>query len=238
MMRTVPKRAFCVGAAVLAAIQLRLQLFGTPARGGSGSKRGDSSSSSSQQPRELPSGPGGGFCRFDEDCQLNGICSRKDGNKCVCDAAWAGPTCTTLRLLPASPSDFTAQPAYPPPDLLNTTSSWGGSVIRDRKDRGGDGNYHMFVSEFAGSCGLESWATASQVVHAVADTPKGPFQRVDVAIGNFSHNPIINYDTHSRQYVLHHIGCGTANKGSAECHCRGGKTKTDCRPPQQVSCSR
>lgn len=108
------------------------------------------------------------------------------------------------------------------------------------QDRAGDKQFHMFVSEFAGSCGLNSWSQASQIVHAVAATPAGPFERREVLLGNFSHNPVINYDKKTRQYVMHHIGCGTRNPNKImECQCQGGHTLSaaDCGQAQTLSCS-
>ena len=60
-------------------------------------------------------------CSSDEDCQLSGICS---GGVCQCDAIWKGDDCSELNFL--APDDV--QPAYPPPDLVNDTTSWGASV--------------------------------------------------------------------------------------------------------------
>jgi hypothetical protein len=49
-------------------------------------------------------------------------------------------------------------------------SSWGGSIIRDE-----NGRVHMFAALMTENCGLTSWATNSEIVHATADTPLGPF---------------------------------------------------------------
>ena len=72
-----------------------------------------------------------------------------------------------LEVLPASP---------PARQAFNSRSyvSWGGSVIEDD-----DGRYHMFMAGFAGQRGLSDWKTASEVLHAVASTPEGPFQLVN-----------------------------------------------------------
>jgi hypothetical protein len=65
-------------------------------------------------------------CTTEDDCQLNGDCV---GGVCDCSVAWRGFDCSLLFLLPAR--DMT--PAYPPPELQESTSSWGGSVIQDKE---------------------------------------------------------------------------------------------------------
>ena len=88
-------------------------------------------------------------CNTDEDCSLNGICQLSTAT-CLCDAAWGGDVCSTLNLLPV-PADPAAAVAvaYPPPDDFNTTTSWGGSVVKAE-----DGLYHMFAAEMLNSCGM------------------------------------------------------------------------------------
>ena len=71
---------------------------------------------------------GAGGCASDVDCQLNGVC---EANRCKCDPAWsAAADCSALSLAPVE----SVTPAYPPPALFNTTTSWGGSVLRDPAD--------------------------------------------------------------------------------------------------------
>lgn len=60
---------------------------------------------------------------------------------------------------------------------------WCPSIIK-----GHDGRYHMFHSRWPRSIGFLSWLTHSQVVHAVSDTPEGPFEFVDVAIADIAEN--------------------------------------------------
>lgn len=124
-------------------------------------------------------------------------------------------------------------PAYPPPDLINGTSSWGGSVVR-----GDDGKYHMFAAEMSEGCGLKSWSTNSIVVHAVADAPMGPFERKDVAVQAFAHNPVVARAPDGT-WVLWHIGCGAPNRGVLPCEtCSGGQTNKSCpREGEEVACT-
>ena len=48
---------------------------------------------------------------------------------------------------------------------------WGSSVTK-----GEDGKYHMFASRWLKRLGFGKWVTNSEVVHAVADTPAGPYK--------------------------------------------------------------
>lgn len=43
-------------------------------------------------------------------------------------------------------------------------------------------NTCRYVSEFLDGCGVTSWQTNSQIVHAVADTPYGPWTREGVSL--------------------------------------------------------
>ena len=42
-------------------------------------------------------------CASDLDCSLNGLCDASTG-ACACDAAWRGPACQELALLPSAPA--------------------------------------------------------------------------------------------------------------------------------------
>jgi len=101
---------------------------------------------------------------------------------------------------------------------------WGSSVIK-----GEDGKYHMYASRWPKYLKFHpGWMVASEIVHAVSDTPEGPYQFKDVALGargaqywdgRSCHNPkIVKYkDT----YILYYMGSthpfeelseGTANQ--------------------------
>jgi len=85
---------------------------------------------------------------------------------------------------------------------------WGSSVIK-----GEDGKYHMFASRWLKKLGFGKWVTNSEVVHAVADTPIGPYKTVRVALpmrgkeywdGMVTHNPrIVKYQD---KYLLYYFG--------------------------------
>ncbi len=85
---------------------------------------------------------------------------------------------------------------------------WGSSVIK-----GPDGKYHMFADRWAKELGFHAWVTNSEVVHAVSDTPEGPYSFVDVALpvrgkeyfdGLVTHNPRILY--FKGTYYLYYFG--------------------------------
>ena len=105
-------------------------------------------------------------CTSDLDCSLNGICRtglNRTGSgpalpaSCSCDAAWAGPKCETLSLLPTGATgDLRLQRpemqdhAYINPSIigsrtsassLRNVSTWGMSVLWH------GGQYHGFFAE-------------------------------------------------------------------------------------------
>merc|ERR1712224_650893 len=95
----------------------------------------------------------------------------------------------------------------------------------------------MFVSEFANNCGLKSWATNSMVVHAVSNAPEGPFERREIVVGAFAHNPVVARAPDGT-WVMWHIGCGTPNRGTPKCDtCSGGMSNSCVRVAEEVSCS-
>lgn len=86
---------------------------------------------------------------------------------------------------------------------------WCGSPIR-----GQDGLYHLYASCWSKSLSFHPhWITNSQVVHAVASWPQGPYHWSDVALpargpafwdGRMTHNPSIHF-SHGR-YLLFYTG--------------------------------
>ena len=86
---------------------------------------------------------------------------------------------------------------------------WCGSVIR-----GDDGQFHMFASRWPKKLPFHpGWMVASEVVHAVAATPEGPYQFKDVALpargaeywdGRSTHNPRIV--KHKDTYYIFYMG--------------------------------
>lgn len=86
---------------------------------------------------------------------------------------------------------------------------WGSSVIK-----ADDGNYHMFASRWPKYLPFHpGWMIASEIVHAISETPEGPYTFVDVALGargaqfwdgRSCHNPkIVKY---KGEYILYYMG--------------------------------
>ncbi|MGQ1889965.1 glycoside hydrolase family protein [Thermophagus sp. OGC60D27] len=85
---------------------------------------------------------------------------------------------------------------------------WGSSVIK-----GDDGKYHMFASRWLKKLGFGKWVTNSEIVHAVANSPVGPYKALEVALpsrgrefwdGMCTHNPrIVRYND---MYLLFYFG--------------------------------
>eukprot|EP00755_Sulcionema_specki_P020153 Sspe_Gene.71219::Locus_42179_Transcript_1_1_Confidence_1.000_Length_1822::g.71219::m.71219 len=118
-----------------------------------------------------------GFCATRLDCSLNGDCI---GGRCVCNTPWKGDECEVLDVGRANLSR-----GYRSPHLGGKISSWGGSMLRWEKD----GLYHLFAAEMVGTCGIEYWEPNSQVVHAVSNTPEGPYTFHEVVLPPFAHEP-------------------------------------------------
>ena len=86
---------------------------------------------------------------------------------------------------------------------------WCGSVIK-----GNDGLFHMFGSRWPKELPFHpGWMVASEVFHAVAENPEGPYQFKDVAIpargaefwdGRSTHNPRIT--KHKDTYYIFYMG--------------------------------
>eukprot|EP00040_Diaphanoeca_grandis_P023003 m.124543 g.124543 ORF g.124543 m.124543 type:complete len:368 (-) comp29065_c0_seq5:585-1688(-) len=85
--------------------------------------------------------------------------------------------------------------ALPSNQAFNSSqyTSWGGSVVMDD-----NGRYNMFVAVFANHSGLGKWTSTSEIMHAVADTPDGPFtpttngpKNDGIIAGPEAHNPTI-----------------------------------------------
>lgn len=82
----------------------------------------------------------------------------------------------------------------------------------------------MFVAEMANGCGMRTWSLNSQIVHATAASPLGPYQRREVVATPFAHNPTV-VRAPDGTYVMYQIGCGAGHK--PECpanNCSNGAT--------------
>ena len=130
----------------------------------------------------------------------------------------AAPTgllaCCILGLL-ASPSradyDFTKMIQPVPPTAKFEDPGfivWCGSMVRDEA-----GKCHLFYSRWPSRLGHYAWVTHSEVAHAVADQPLGPYLFVDVALpergaeqwdGHCTHNPTVL--KFGAKYYLYYMG--------------------------------
>ena len=178
----------------------------------------------------------GGPCRDATDCSLNGVCAAvNDANvtdaspgaslkppppplpapplpapplpappasawsgRCVCDPQWMGADCGVLALLPADPEGGYQRPG---------SNQWGGNPFRDVRPRGGgDGRYHVFAVEMTHGCQIQDYLTNSQIVHAVSDSPGGPYRRSGVLRAPFAHAPHVWRDPSDGALLLVYEG--------------------------------
>lgn len=86
--------------------------------------------------------------------------------------------------------------------------TWGASPIK-----GDDGKYHLFYSRWKKEYGFLAWVTHSEVAHAVADRPEGPYRFSDLTLpargaeywdGLNTHNPTIH--RFEGKYYLYYTG--------------------------------
>lgn len=146
-------------------------------------------------------------CSTNADCSLNGVCQSAH---CICKFGWTGESCGQLDLLPVDFENTNGGYKHP------KTSTWGGSIIMK------DGMYHMWLAEMlpfgtegdagAGSCGLTSWATNSQITHVTSTHLLGPYVRKEVVVPVWSHNPKVVMSSDGT-LLLFHIGDGTFPAG-------------------------
>ena len=85
---------------------------------------------------------------------------------------------------------------------------WCGSMVA-----GDDGKYHLFYSRWPRSSGHQAWVTKSEVAHAIADQPTGPYRHADVTLpargkefwdGDCTHNPTVIRA--NGKYYLYYMG--------------------------------
>ena len=165
----------------------------------------------------LPRGP----CLRDEDCSLNGICNKTHGDcvcragwrghNCQQLAlapqpripAYGGaPNITSWGGSILRETDDTAvddtiitQTSTTATSTRTTFSSSSSSSASSAANAApapaSAAVYHLYVTEETDGKGLASWETNSQIVHAVADTPTGPYRRLDLVAAPSHSNPQI-----------------------------------------------
>ena len=92
---------------------------------------------------------------------------------------------------------------------------WGGSVVK-----GKDGLYHMFYARWKEEFYHNGWVTHSEIAHAIAEKPEGPFKFKDVTLpargseywdGLTTHNPtVMEFDGKYYLYYMGNTGDGKA----------------------------
>ncbi|WP_076418970.1 glycoside hydrolase family protein [Colwellia sp. UCD-KL20] len=95
---------------------------------------------------------------------------------------------------------------------------WGSSMVE-----GSDGKYHLFYSRWHKSYGHNAWLTHSEIAHAVADKPLGPYKHVDIGLpargknywdGLSTHNPTVHkFGDKYYIYYMGNTGDGKVMKG-------------------------
>mmetsp|Transcript_28805 Transcript_28805/g.35042 ORF Transcript_28805/g.35042 Transcript_28805/m.35042 type:complete len:431 (-) Transcript_28805:17-1309(-) len=121
-------------------------------------------------------------CQNDEDCSLNGLCS-PTAKTCHCDAAWTGPHCELLNLLP-TPVDNGLSIVTNDDGNGTHVTTWGGSVLLTE-----DG-FVMYVAKMVNGCGLDSWQTNSEVIVATSSDAVGPYVDTGITVVSpWAHNP-------------------------------------------------
>ena len=138
-------------------------------------------------------------------CSLNGVINAQ--GVCTCWGSWSGEVCDLLQTLPSLPPP---QAGYGQSPLV---SSWGGNIVY------ADNLYHLFVAEMENNCTLNEWETNSACIHAISDSPLGPFTKIGVAVPVWCHNPQILTLPNNTGYALFHIGTGVTDPSKIPtCH--------------------
>eukprot|EP01047_Picozoa_sp_COSAG01_P058417 COSAG01_NODE_6883_length_3452_cov_6.226663_1_plen_460_part_00 len=162
-------------------------------------------------------------CADDEGCELNGKCL---GGACRCDPQWSGPSCGQLRLGPTTrDSGYRGGGAGALARASSAAeSTWGGSLAGPDSS----GRWHGYFARMSLGCGLLSWKTNSQIVHAVSSSgPLGPYApREPAMIPRFAHNPTVHRDSKTGRVYVYHIGCG-ANSTAPRMDCTNGTTPAE-----------
>jgi len=115
-------------------------------------------------------------------------------------------------------------------------SSWGGNAVLAADDK-----WHLYMAEIAcakGSsatrCGLGGWGSNSQVAHAVADSPAGPYAHVELTLPREHHNPTLKVSPVDGSWNIYSIKA-TSGPIVTSASTDEGKTWTDVSPGVEVS---
>lgn len=141
---------------------------------------------------------GGGPCSSDWDCSLGGVCTAQ---KCVCDAWFTGAACDLLHLQPAPSTNLGLQ--------VPTYHSWGGRAAAVHDAAANKTRYEGYFSFMCNHGNLGVWTRTSASIHAVSDSPEGPYQPQKVVIFPWSHNTFLIQNPPDGLWLLWHLGNGT-----------------------------
>ena len=142
----------------------------------------------------------GDECTTDMDCALSGSCV---AGRCVCDSGWKSPSaggtpCSVFDLLPADPAaEGYRNISWP---------SWGGHPVQWSSGPGADHKWHLFTPQFANGCTVDQWIHNSFVVHAVGNSPTGPWHHHDVSIPVWAHGSQAVQEPSTGQWLLYFVG--------------------------------
>ena len=153
---------------------------------------------------------GGAACTSDLDCSLAGTCS---SGRCDCDAAWTGPTCERLHLLPAHRSAFYPAGGHPTELPSDRPFTWGGSIMKDEA-----GLYHLFVVEYMNHCPMTygTWTSQSSVRHATSRSASGPWEPRELPLGpGPTGNPVVTRAPDGT-YLMYFTNVPRQNRAAAE----------------------
>lgn len=93
-------------------------------------------------------------------------------------------------------------PAYGYGGAEPNTSCWGGGPpVYDAATS----EYHMFVTEIAGHCGMSTWGRQSQAAHVTSSIISGPYRRAGLAIPTQAHNVFYAYSQPDQMHLIYHI---------------------------------
>eukprot|EP00939_MAST-03C_sp_MAST-3C-sp1_P002855 g2855.t1 len=188
-------------------------------------------------------------CKSDADCSYNGRCADANHDDtdgiiaakshdtiqslpkyCSCRPAWKGDRCQTLSLLPTTRNAGLRQVSA---NSGENVSTWGGAVLLD------DDNVtlHMWAAEMLNHCGIDSWTTNSQIVHAScvlstsslypSNTCK--FRRDQVVWGAFAHEPNVVRGPQG-EFVMYFTASENVSKPPSNIcdECKNGRSSPSC----------
>ena len=127
----------------------------------------------------------------------------------LCPWTWAGTPDAAPRISPAPRTAKFADADY---------FVWGASMVRDPQ-----GLCHLLYSRWPRSKGFAAWVSDSEIAHAVAAEPLGPYTHVDVALpkrgvehwdGLCAHNPTVH--AFDGKYYLYYMGNTTGARSTED----------------------